>query len=115
MTKLRNGPSSTRTQDPNDDPYVVIGRVLGHPEASARQYGKIADLAFGYQGGAGAYKNFAPADDIASEAQVEAFKLARRARHPEVESFWRGIDQSAIAAIHRSPQPISYGQIKGAL
>ena len=67
--KLAQWAKYFRTRDPNDDPYVVIGRALGHPEDSARKFGKICDLAFGFQGGAGAYKNFAPADDTATEAQ----------------------------------------------
>jgi DNA polymerase len=100
-----------RTQDPNDDPYVVIGRTLGHEEVSARQYGKIADLAFGYQGGAGAYKNFAPEDDTASEAQIEAHKQTWRERHPQIVQFWGGIDRAAINAVRQSPAAIRYGRL----
>jgi DNA polymerase len=54
-----------QTQSPDDDPYVIIGRSLGHPKETARQFGKIADPAFGFGGGVGAYKNFAPPDDTA--------------------------------------------------
>ena len=48
------GQKFDRTLDPADDPYVVIGREIGHAESDARAAGKIADLAFGYQGGVGA-------------------------------------------------------------
>jgi DNA polymerase len=100
-----------QTQDPNDDPYVVIGRALGHPETNARPNGKIADLAFGYQGGAGAYKNFAPEDDTASKEQIDSFKWAWRQRHPQIEQFWGDIDQAAINAVRRSPAPVHYGRL----
>jgi DNA polymerase len=100
-----------QTRDPNDDPYVVIGRALGHPEETARAKGKICDLAFGYQGGRGSYANFATEDDIATEAEIEAFKQAWRDRHPEICRFWKGIERAAINALHRSPQVIHYGRL----
>jgi DNA polymerase len=99
-----------QTKSPDDDPYVVIGRSLGHPEETARQFGKIADLAFGFGGGVGAYKNFAPPDDTATEAQIEAHKFAWRAQHPQTVQFWRDIERAAIAAIRRSPNPIDCGR-----
>jgi DNA polymerase len=98
------------TKSPDDDPYVIIGRLLGHPKETARQFGKIADLAFGYGGGVGAHKNFAPADDTATEEQINAHKLAWRAQHPQTVQFWRGIERAAIAAIKRPPDPIHYGR-----
>jgi DNA polymerase len=100
-----------QTRDPDDDPYVIIGRALGHPEETVRAKGKICDLAFGYQGGKGSYANFAPEDDAASEEQIEAFKLAWRARHPEIVQFWKGIERAAINALRRSPQVIHYGRL----
>jgi DNA polymerase len=96
------------TGNPNDDPYVIIGRALGHPEETARAKGKIADLAFGYGGGLGAYKNMAPADDTATEAQIQGFKQAWRDHHPRTVQFWYGIERTAINAIYQSPQ--KYGR-----
>ena len=79
-----------------------------HSEETARyNAGKIADLAFGYQGGLGAYKNFAPADDTASDAQIQAYKQAWRDRHPQIVQFWYGIDRAAIAAVTRPAEPIA--------
>src|SRR5262249_40899473 len=110
-TKLDEWAKFDRSKDPNDDPYTLLGRALGHPESDARAKGKIADLAFGYQGGAGAYKNFVPAHDNANDLQIEAFKRAWRDRHPQIVSFWRGLDRSAVAAVHRCPAPITYGRL----
>jgi DNA polymerase len=110
-SKLELWAKFDRTQNPDNDPYVVIGRALGHPEDTARAKGKVADLAFGYQGGAGAYKNFAPADDTASEAEIQAFKQAWRDRHPYVVQFWYGVDRCAIQAVNRCPAPIKYGRL----
>jgi DNA polymerase len=110
-TKLAQWAKFDQTGDPADDPYVVIGRALGHPEETARKFGKIADLAFGYQGGKGAYANFAPEDDTATEEQIEEFKLAWRVRHPEIERFWKGIERAAVSALHRSPQVVHYGRL----
>jgi hypothetical protein len=108
QSKLEQWAKFDRTHDINDDPYVVIGRSLGHPEETARDYGKIADLAFGFGGGAGAYKNFAPEDDTATDAEIEAHKQAWRVRHPRTKQFWYGVE--GIAAIQRAPQEIDCGR-----
>jgi DNA polymerase len=94
-----------------DDPYVIIGRKLGFPKETARQFGKIADLAFGYGGGIGAYRNFAPEDDNVSEAEIKRQQITWRAQHVQIEQFWHGIERAAISAIHNSPQPERYGRL----
>ena len=99
------------TGDPDDDPYVIIGRKLGFPKETARQFGKIADLAFGYGGGIGAYRNFAPEDDNVSDAEIKRQQLTWRAQHPQTEQFWHGIERAAISAIHNSPKPERYGRL----
>jgi DNA polymerase len=109
--KLEQWAKFDQTGAPENDPYVVNGISFGFPQAEARKFGKIGDLAFGFQGGAGAYKNFAFEDDATSDAQIEGFKLAWRARHPNIEQFWYGIDRAAIEAVKRAPEPIRYGRL----
>jgi DNA polymerase len=99
------------TGELRDDPYYVLGRLLGFPEETARQCGKIADLAFGYGGGVGAFRNFAPDDVDICDADIKAFQQAWRAKHPQTVQFWYGIDRAAIAAIQRAPQEIDYGKL----
>jgi DNA polymerase len=97
------------TQDPNDDPYVVIATKLGFTGPDARDRGKRADLAFGYGGGIGAYWGFAPADDPATDEQIKAWQLGWRQQHPRTKQFWYGIQEAAIAAV-RDRQPRRYGR-----
>jgi len=91
-----------QTGDPNDDPYVVFGRAIGHPETRARAYGKVGDLAFGFGGGVGAWRNFAPEDDNSDEATIKRYRDTWRAQHPKTVQFWYALDRAAINAI-RSP------------
>jgi DNA polymerase len=99
QSKLEQWRKFDRTGDANDDPYVVIGRALGHPESTARAAGKIADLAFGYQGGVGAWKNIAPEDDDADETKIKQYRDGWRRQHPHTVEFWYAIDRAAIGAI----------------
>ena len=98
-----------QTQDPNDDPYVIQGRNLGHPEGTARAGGK-ATIAFLYQGAGGAYRNFAPEGDTSTDEQIEAFKQAWRAEHPNIVQFWREINNAAIWTIRR-PGEFRFGRL----
>jgi DNA polymerase len=99
------------TGDPSDDPYVIIGRSLGHPEASARAFGKIADLAFGYQGGVGAWQNFAPEDDASDEATIKQYRDRWRDQHPAVVQFWYATDRAAIRAIRHPDADYPVGRL----
>jgi DNA polymerase len=99
-----------KTQDPAHDPYVVIGRLMGFPEDEARDRGKRADLAFGFGGGVGAYRNFAPEGDTASDEQIKIWRDQWREQHPQTVQFWRGIERAAVDAIRRAPQPVTYGR-----
>lgn len=99
QSKLDQWAKFDRTGDPNDDPYVVIGRSFGHSEEKARASGKIGDLAFGYQGGVGAWQNFAPEDDASDEATIKRCRDKWRADHPRTAQFWYAIDRAAITAV----------------
>jgi DNA polymerase len=101
-----------QTKNPDDEPYVVMGRWLGHAGKLVRRYGKVADLAFGYGGGVGAWKNFAPDDDNSTESQIKGYQRAWRDRHPHTCRFWYGIEAAAIAAMRRPEVPVIYGKFK---
>jgi DNA polymerase len=99
-SKLKAWVRFDQTGDPNDDPYVIIGRALGHSEDTARAYGKICDLAFGYQGGVGAWQNFAPENDASDEVTIKRYRDSWRNQHPATVRFWYALDRAAINAIH---------------
>jgi hypothetical protein len=99
--KLATWAKFDETQAERDDPYFIIGRTIGHPAATARAAGKIADLAFGYQGGVGAWQNFAPEDDASSKKAIERYRDAWRAAHPATVEFWDAVNKAAIAAVRQ--------------
>src|SRR5262249_61030920 len=82
QSKLALWAKFDQTGDPNDDPYVIIGRRLGFHNEMARAYGKIADLAFGYGGGIGAHKNFTPREDRAQEPDNDSYTLLQPRQNP---------------------------------
>src|SRR5262249_41258253 len=84
-----------RTSAAEDDPYIVIGRALGHAENTARAMGKVADLAFGYQGGVPSWANFAPEDDASDEVTIQRYRDKWRAQHPRTVHFWYALDRAA--------------------
>jgi DNA polymerase len=102
-------------QDPNNDPYVIMAGFIFRKPAETitteqRQIGKFCELAFGYQGGLGAFRKIAP-DAEFTDAEVERFKFAWRAAHPNVERFWHAINRTTIAAVHKPNAPMQCGRI----
>jgi DNA polymerase len=112
QSKLEQWIKFDRTGDVNDDPYVIIGRSFGHPESSARAFGKIGDLAFGFAGGVGAWQNFAPEDDASDEATIKSYRDKWRAEHPETVQFWYAVDRAAISAVQRPGTEYQAKQLK---
>src|SRR5579883_666989 len=102
QSKLDQWAAFDVSNDPLSEPYYLIGRALGLPEESAREKGKIADLAFGYQGGPGAWDNFASEDDVSTTEQKQQYKRKWRGMHPHTVAFWREIDRAALMAV-RNP------------
>jgi DNA polymerase len=92
------------THDPRDEPYCTtackIFRVSDgsfNKQSPERSVGKICDLAFGYQGGLGAWRGFEPrrfTDD-----EVEKFKEEWRFAHPKIKRFWYDLDRAAWNAV----------------
>jgi DNA polymerase len=104
------------TQDPRDEPYCItackIYRVPDgsfNKESSERYTGKICDLAFGFQGGVHAWRNFEP--DRFSDAEVDQFKIEWRAAHPKIKKFWYDIDRAAWMAVRNRERVVRCGPV----
>jgi DNA polymerase len=104
------------TKDPRDEPYCATAcKIFGKPPGSftkdspERGVGKVSDLAFGYQGGLSAWRNFEP--DKFSDAEVEAFKADWRAAHPATVRFWREIDGAAALAVRERGETVRCGRV----
>lgn len=67
------------------------------------------ELAFGYQGGVGAWRNFDKSDKY-NDAEVDHFKIQWREKHPATVSLWYGLQEAAVDAL-RLNRPVSYRMI----
>lgn len=61
--------------------------------------GKVAELALGYQGGAGALKTMGALDMGLTEDELEPIKVAWREANPEVVQFWYDCEGAAKTAV----------------
>lgn len=61
----------------------------GHDHPLRKTLGKVAELASGYAGWLGAWKNFG-ADEFMTDAEIKDAILAWRAASPEIEEMWGG-------------------------
>jgi DNA polymerase len=99
------------TGAPVDDPYYMLGKRCGLPDDIARNKGKICDLAFGYQGGKGAWTNLAPEGDASTAEDVERYKRTWRNAHPKTVKFWGDIDSEAVRAVRRPGLVLRLGRL----
>ena len=66
-----------------------------------RQRGKVAELALGYQGGAGALKTMGALEMGVPEEELEGIKQAWREANPEVVDLWYALEGAAKDAVRR--------------
>jgi DNA polymerase len=66
-----------------------------------RQKGKIAELALGYQGGAGALKTMGALAMGLTEDELDPIKVAWREANPEIVSLWYAVEEKAKQAVQR--------------
>ena len=121
------------------DPYIVAAGIVFNipPEQvtkEQRQYGKGAELAFGFQGGEKAFQRFLPsgtsitaseadwkqrhgsdfrasnpADGFRSLTFTEEIKNKWRAAHPNIERFWYNVERAARKAVYSPGCIVSVG------
>ena len=78
--------------------YLEYKRRTGEHHPDRQTIGKVAELASGYQGGLGAWKNFG-ADKFMDDAEIEAAKRKWRKESPNIVRYWYDIEATAIAAV----------------
>jgi DNA polymerase len=79
---------------------VPIERIKrGEPEYALRQKGKVAELALGYQGAAGALIRMGALDMGLSEAELPDVVGRWRAANPRIVDLWHTLETAALTAI----------------
>ena len=78
---------------------LAVGSVT--KKSPYRQKGKIAELALGYQGGAGALKTMGALAMGLTEDELDPIKVAWREANPEIVKFWYAVEEKAKQAVQR--------------
>jgi DNA polymerase len=104
-----------RSGDPALDPYLgaaarILKRRVDPADDIGRHLGKTCELAFGFGGGLGAWRNFDDSDTH-SDADVERFKNEWRRAHPATTRFWRRLEGGIKKAIRTGQRGTLGGQL----
>jgi DNA polymerase len=87
--------------------FVAYKEETGNHHPMRKKVGKVAELASGYQGGLGAWKQFG-ADDFMTDDEIKDNVKAWRAASPNVVKFWYGLQDAATYAIQNPGQCYEY-------
>lgn len=109
----------------SQDIYLATASmVFGYPcltkklHGIERQTGKVCELAFGYQGGVGAWRKFDPNTTLTDE-EIDAKKNDWRDAHPNIKDFWKGVENAAVNAVQLNRpckyRGITYSVVKSAV
>ncbi len=110
-SKLEQWSEFDASGDPKAEPYYRIGRAFGLAEEIARGTGKTADLAFGYQGGIGAWDKLSPGNDTSTEVDKKRYQAIWRRMHPRTVAFWNGISRMTVAAVRKPGTLLRYKRL----
>lgn len=81
---------------------VPLERIQkGNPEYEYRQKGKVATLALGYQGGAGALVTMGALRNGLAEAELPDIVSRWRTANPRIVQFWYDVERAALGAVQR--------------
>ena len=90
--------------------FIRHKEETGNHHPMRKKVGKVAELASGYQGGLGAWKQFG-ADAFMSDDEIKENVKAWRAASPSVVKFWYGLQDAATYAIQSPGQCYAYNGI----
>jgi len=97
---------------------ITAGSILGKDPADITKderqaYGKVPELALGYQGGVGAFQTMAVNYGVnLTTEEVEMIRDNWREAHPNIKQFWWNIEQAAVDAVKRKGSTTAVGRIK---
>ncbi len=83
---------------------LTAGKILSiAPEKVDKQqrqaYGKVPELALGYQGGVGAFQQMAKTYGVKiSDDEADGIKVRWRAEHPKIKATWHALQDAAVNA-----------------
>ena len=90
----------------------IFGKTITKKEnKEERGIGKVCELAFGYQGGIGAWIKFDKSGKYDSD-EIEDFKKQWRERHKRVTKFWYVIQDAAVGAVQERGKETEFMGIK---
>lgn len=87
--------------------FARYKKETGQHHPMRKKVGKVAELASGYQGGIGAWKNFG-ADEFMTDEEIKENIKKWRAESPAIVAFWRGLEEAAILAVQNSGQCFAF-------
>lgn len=100
----------------SEDIYLATASTIyGYPcltkktHKAERGDGKTCELAFGYQGGLGAWLKFDSSGKWTDE-EINEKKDKWRAGHPRTQKFWYGVEEAAVECV-RTGRPQHYRKI----
>lgn len=77
-----------------------------------RQIGKVEELALGFGGGVGAFQTMAKNYGVrVSDDKAEEIKLGWRDAHPNIEQFWRDMEDAAFRAVQAPGREYGVGRV----
>jgi len=93
------------------DVYAVAAENIGHP--GFRDLGKVMELACGYGGSVGAFKQFAKSFGLPlmQDYEIRDLVYTWRDSNAWVVNFWRALEGAAIAAINNPDTAYQVGRV----
>jgi DNA polymerase len=84
--------------------------TIKDPSFERQAYGKVPELALGYQGGVGAFQTMAKTYGVqVTDEEAERIKLEWRALHPKTKATWSALQDAAVDAVRRPGEVFQAG------
>jgi DNA polymerase len=90
--------------------YAAYKERTGEHHPTRNSVGKIAELASGFAGGMGAWKNFG-ADKHMTDDEIRAAINRWRDESPNIVRMWKGVERAAMAAIKHPGTSFPYREV----